>query len=80
MTSLEEYVRCLSSLLAGKPALTKIPADLEGSCESISACSYRQLLAETRHSVAGPCVYLVASCGQILQSLLAGLFIHHRLL
>lgn len=46
MTSLEEYVRCSSSLFAGKPAPAKITSDLDGSSGSISACSHRQLLAD----------------------------------
>jgi len=46
MTSLEEYVRCSSSLFAGKPAPTKITSDLDGCSGSISACSHRQLLAD----------------------------------
>lgn len=46
MTSLEEYVRCSSSLFAGKPAPTKMTSDLDGSSGSISACSHRQLLAD----------------------------------
>ena len=50
MTSLEEYVCCSSSLFAGKPAPTKITSDLDGSSGSISACSHRQLLAESRRS------------------------------
>ena len=52
MTSLEEYVRCSSSLFAGKPAPTKITSDLDGSSGSISACSHRQLLADSVEKVA----------------------------
>ena len=46
MTSLEEYVRYSSSLLAGKTAPAKITSDLDGSSGSISASSQLQLLAE----------------------------------